>query len=125
LNPEQARQLGHALRTRREQIGLSARSLEAASGVNISSIVSLERGDILTPQPDTLKALAAALDMPVTDLFAIADWLPKNELPTFTPYMRAKYKDFPDEAVAEMEQFFTRLAKKHGVHGPAAGEDEH
>jgi hypothetical protein len=84
----------------------------------------LEHGDILAPQPDTLKALAAALNVPVTDLFTVADWLPKNELPTFIPYMRSKYKELPEEAVEEMERFFARLAKKHGVTGPVDREDE-
>jgi transcriptional regulator with XRE-family HTH domain len=86
--------------------------------------VRLERGEILTPQPDTLKALATALDLSVTDLFALAEWLPERELPNFRPYLRAKYKELPEEAVAEMEAFFERLAKKHGMQGPADGEDE-
>jgi transcriptional regulator with XRE-family HTH domain len=124
LTPEQAQALADILRQRRDEFGYTIRQLAAHADVNLATIVRLERGDILTPQPDTLKGLAAALDLPVTDLFAVADWLPKNELPTFAPYLRAKYKELPEEAVGEMEHFFARLARKHGVQGPASGEDE-
>ena len=124
LTSTQAFALAEVLRGKREALQLTMRQVEATSGVNTATIVRLERGDILTPQPDTLKALAAALDLSVSDLFAIADWVGADELPTFTPYMRAKYQDLPESAVAEMEQFFDRLARKHGVHGPVDREDE-
>ena len=124
LTPIQARKLGQLLRQHREKRGLGVRGLEAASGVNVSSIVSLERGDILAPQPDTLKALAAAMDMPVSDLFTVAGWLPADELPTLKPYLRAKYRQLNEAAIAELELYAERLAQKHGGTGPVDREDE-
>ncbi|MBA3617990.1 MAG: helix-turn-helix transcriptional regulator [Acidothermales bacterium] len=124
LTPEQALALAKILRAKRAALHLSMRQVEAVSGVNSATIVRLERGSILTPQPETLKALASALDLSVSDLFAVADWVPAQELPTFRPYLRAKYKQLPESAVAEMEQFFERLTKRHGAQGPADGEDE-
>jgi hypothetical protein len=62
LTPDQAEALALVLRTRRNELGYSVRELEARSDVNIATIARLEHGDILTPQPDTLKGLAAALD---------------------------------------------------------------
>ena len=124
LTPKQALALAKILRDKRAALHLSMRQIEAVSGVNSATIVRLERGSILTPQPETLKAMAAALDLSVSDLFAVADWVPAQELPTFRPYLRAKYKDLPESAVAEMEQFFERLAKRHGAQGPTDGEDE-
>lgn len=103
---------------------MGVRALEAASGVNISSIVSLERGDILAPQPDTLKALAGALDMPVSDLFTVAGWLPADELPTLMPYLRAKYRQLDETAIADLERYARQLTDKHGRHGPLDHEDE-
>src|SRR6266566_757035 len=105
LTPIQARKLGQLIRRCREERSLTIRGLEAASGVNVSSIVSLERGDILTPQPDTLKALAAALDVPVSDLFTVAGWLPADELPTLRPYLRAKYRQLDERAIADLERY--------------------
>ncbi len=124
LTPTQARSLGRLIRQYREQRGLGIRGLEAASGVNVSSIVSLERGDILTPQPDTLKALAAALDVPVSDLFTVAGWLPANELPTLKPYLRAKYRQLDEGAIADLERYAEKLAQQHGPSGPVNREDE-
>jgi transcriptional regulator with XRE-family HTH domain len=124
LTPIQARRLGQLLRQHREARGLGIRGLEAASGVNVSSIVSLERGDILAPQPDTIKALAAALDMPVSDLLTVAGWLPAGELPTLKPYLRAKYRQLDETAIADLERYAEQLAKKHGHSGPVDREDE-
>lgn len=124
LTSSQARHIGQMLRERREACGLGIRGLEAASGVNISSIISLERGDILTPQPDTLKALAAAMELPVSDLFTVAGWLPAGELPTLRPYLRAKYRDLDDSAIADLERYAERLSRKHGGAGPTDREDE-
>jgi hypothetical protein len=64
------------------------------------------------------------LGIPAADLFATTDWLPRKELPTFRPYMRAKYKELPDEAVTEMEAYLSQLANKYGLRGPVGGEDE-
>lgn len=124
LTPTQARRLGRLIHAKRDERGLGVRGLEAASGVNVSSIVSLERGDILTPQPDTLKALAAALDVPVSDLFTVAGWLPVNELPTLKPYLRAKYRQLDETAIADLERYAEQLAQKHGNTGPLDREDE-
>jgi transcriptional regulator with XRE-family HTH domain len=124
LTPTQARKLGRLIRQRREDRALTIRGLEAASGVNVSSIVSLERGDILAPQPDTLKALAAALDMPVSDLFTVAGWLPADELPTLKPYLRAKYRQLDERAIADLERYARQLADRHGSSGPLGHEDE-
>jgi transcriptional regulator with XRE-family HTH domain len=110
MTPQEAKRLGRLLRAKREASGLTAREVARRADIDVGTVTRIEQGQILSPRPDSL--------------FAIADWLPKDQLPTFTPYLRAKYKDFPDEAVAQMETFFARLAKKHGVQGPTGGEDE-
>src|SRR6266540_6742145 len=83
LTRAQALALAKLLGDRRAELSYSIRDLAARAGVNLATIVRLERGEILTPQPDTLKALASALELSVTDLFAVAEWLPSRELPNF------------------------------------------
>jgi transcriptional regulator with XRE-family HTH domain len=124
MTPEEAQQLGVMLRTKRETSGLTAREMARRAGVDVGTVTRIEQGQILAPRPDNLTALGDVLSIPAADLFATANWLPKDELPTLTPYLRAKYKEFPDEAVDEMGQFFARLAKEHGVQGPEGREDE-
>lgn len=125
MTPDEAQRLAELLRRRREALGLSASEVARRSGVNKGTVTRIELGQIASPRPDSLTAIGDVLGIPASDLFAIADWLPKRQLPTFLPYMRAKYKELPATAVAEMEAYFDRLARKHGVQGPVDGEDEH
>jgi transcriptional regulator with XRE-family HTH domain len=122
MTPKQARALGAFIRQQREQLGLSARELARRAGV--ADVIRLEQGSLLNPRSSTLNAVADALEVPVADLFAVADWLPADELPSFRPYLRAKYHDLPEPAVAEMDAFLSRLRKRHGLSGPIAQEDE-
>jgi transcriptional regulator with XRE-family HTH domain len=124
LSPTQARELGKFLRAARERRGLGIRALESSSGVNGSSIVSLERGDILAPQPDTLRSIAASLDLAVSDLFTVAGWLPADELPTLRPYLRAKYRELDERSIGDLEAYADRITRKHGGRGPVDHEDE-
>lgn len=121
MTPEQAQALGTFIRERRLKLGISARELARRAG--IADVVRLEQGRLPNPGAETLRAVATGLEVPLSDLLAAADWLPPKELPTFRPYLRAKYR-LPDEAVDEMDAFLARLAKKHGVKGPADSEDE-
>lgn len=126
LTPIQARQLGRLIRQHREARGLSIRGLAAASEVNTSSLIFLERGEVLSPQPDILRALAAALQLRVSDVFTVAGWLPADELPTLKPYLRTQYRGLDERTIAKFEQqIANELARKHGAnHGPLDHEDE-
>lgn len=92
--------------------------------MNASVISKLEAGQILGPLPETLKDLARVLTIPMSDLFVIADWLPADELPTLKPYLRAKYHDLDEAAIAELERYADQLTKRHGGLGPIDREDE-
>lgn len=124
LSKEQAAHLATILRARRAELRLSMRDVAADSGLQLATISGLETGGNLTPQPDTIAALAKALQLSVSDLYAAVGWLPAGELPNFRPYMRAKYRDLPDDAVAEVEAFIDQLAKRDGLRGPQQHEDE-
>ena len=124
MTPKEAKRLAYLLRTARQKRGLSASEVARRAGVTAGTITRMEAAQILGPRPESLKAIGQVLGIPVADLFATTDWLPGGELPTFTPYMRTKYKQLPDEAVAEMEAYLAALANKYGVEGPHEGEDE-
>ena len=123
LTPDQARRLGLFISTRRQQRGLSMRQLAREIDANIATISFLEAGTHLSPQPDTLKAIARVLDVPISDMFVTADWLPADELPTLKPYLRAKY-DLDERAIADIEAYANQRAKRHGGTGPIDREDE-
>ncbi|TCC39389.1 helix-turn-helix domain-containing protein [Kribbella sindirgiensis] len=126
MTPERIEQLAAVLKQKRQELGLSASEVARQTGLDVGTISRIERGQIAAPQAGNLKEIARVLQIPATDIFAIADLLPEGELPTFKPYLRAKYGDLPDDAMAELEASFTRIAKQHGYdgNGPAPGEDE-
>lgn len=96
------------------------------SGLHLTSISRIENAEFVSSNPETLAKIAKALDVELIDLYALADIpLPKG-LPTFTPYLRSKYTNLPEEALEQIERYASRLARKHGVSltGPLPGEDE-
>lgn len=126
MNPQQAKELGERLRTRREELGLSLRDLERETGVDNGTIARIEQGAFGAPRPDKLSRIADSLGLSLADVFALAEYVVPDDLPTFTPYLRSKYRDLPAPAVEELERSFKRLAKRHGFDpdGPTLGEDE-
>ena len=100
------------------------RQVAAHSGLHVSIVASLEAATNLSPLPDTLMAIAGVLDLSVSDLYALADWLPSGELPTLKPYLRAKYRELDEQAIADIEAYANRRAQRHGGTGPIDREDE-
>lgn len=99
------RTLGSVIKTKREALGLSVRSLAAAVELAPSSVYRLEKDEIGATD-DTLRRLARMLRTPYRDLAALA-----GDLPAFAPYLRAKY-DLSEAAVAELEAHFAEVAKR-------------
>ncbi|MDQ1743474.1 MAG: hypothetical protein QOE23_1813 [Pseudonocardiales bacterium] len=112
------------LRTRRAALKLSLRQVAQLTGLNISTLSEIETGVNLSPLPDTLKLLAGALGLSISDIFVATNWLPADELPTLKPYLRAKYHDLDEAAIAELEAYANRLIQRHGGRGPIGREDE-
>jgi transcriptional regulator with XRE-family HTH domain len=124
MDQDQARSLGQFIRSHREAKAVSTRQLASQVNVDKSQIIRLEQGTVASPRADLLAGIATALDLDLADLYGFAGYTRPAELPTFVPYLRAKYGDLPEDAVADMERYFARLARKHGTSGPRDGEDE-
>lgn len=118
--------LPQIIKDRRVELGLSASELARRAGVQKSTISRLEAGERQTPKVDILIAIAKVLGLRSTDLFVAADWVNEGELPSFKPYLRAKYGDLPPKAVAELEASVARVVSRYGYDGsgPAPGADE-
>jgi transcriptional regulator with XRE-family HTH domain len=126
VEPAQAKKLGRQLRKRREQLGLSLRQLAERAETTDTTIIRIEQGAYAAPAPDKLARIAEALDLSLADVFALADYAVPDDLPSFQPYLRTKYRDMPREAVDDLNKAFTRIVRKHGYdpEGPQRGEDE-
>ncbi len=59
---------GEAFKTRRITAGLSIAELAERSGISIRAIADIEAGRVRRPQMATVRRIAEALDVAVTDL---------------------------------------------------------
>ena len=104
----------------RERQGLSIRGLAEQADVDATWVSRLERGIYAKPDPRLIRALADALGVSPSQLFAAAGYEDEQRLPQFAPYLREKY-DLPEEAVSQLEAHFNLfnnvLDGKDGGHG--------
>jgi transcriptional regulator with XRE-family HTH domain len=126
VEPEQAKELGQRLRSRREELGLSLRQLAERAETTDTTIIRIEQGAYAAPAADKLARIADALDLSLADVFGLAEYAVPTDLPSFQPYLRSKYRGMPRGAVDDLNKAFERIVRKHGYDpdGPRAGEDE-
>jgi transcriptional regulator with XRE-family HTH domain len=126
MKPEQAKELGKLLRERREALGLSTRVLAQKVKVDQATVVRFEAGAIHAPHPDKLARIAHELGLSAVDVFARAEYAVPKDLPTLTPYLRAKYRELRTEDIAKIASYVEELAKARelDLSGPSEGEDE-
>lgn len=121
---ESVQSVGEILGIARKALGISAGELGRRSGINVSNVSRIENGLTAQPSPGTLQRLSETLGLDVADLFVATGYeLPKT-LPTIKPYLRSKYPDLPESALAKI----AAITEKYGVDphntSPRAGEDE-
>src|SRR5688500_14269607 len=79
MDPDKAVRFGNYLKQHRQAKGLSARALARAVGANDATIVRIEQGAIESPRPNLLSAIARELGLPLSDVFAYADYVVPQE----------------------------------------------
>ena len=107
-------QLGAYVKDGRESRGVTHKEAAALSGLDYTYWRKLEAGRYALPSPKALEAIARVIDCPVDDLYALAGYEPSGGLPTFKPYLRAKYH-LPPEAIAQLEGYFSYLRSYYGI----------
>jgi transcriptional regulator with XRE-family HTH domain len=107
-------QLGDYIRTRRRSMELSLVDAADASDLDPSYWNKLENGHYQKPAPPHLSAIADILKVPVEDLYALAGYEVPERLPSFQPYLRAKY-NLPPEAISDLERYFEYLRSYYGI----------
>lgn len=111
--PPKNPQLGQLLERHRKAAGLSQEKLGEAVGLPGSTIQRYENGFVGQPDPYKLLRIAEALGIEVEDLYAAAGLTPASGLPTFGTYLRTRYGQLPEDALAEVEAHFARLQAEH------------
>ncbi|HUD05458.1 MAG TPA: helix-turn-helix transcriptional regulator [Candidatus Saccharimonadales bacterium] len=106
--------LGDYIRSRRLSLGLSRAGAAEAADLDASYWAKLENGNYIKPAPPHLSAISDVLEVPVADLYALAGYEIPAGLPSFQPYLRARY-DLPAEAVSDLERYFEYLRSYYGI----------
>jgi transcriptional regulator with XRE-family HTH domain len=106
--------IGEYIRRAREKKGLSGRRLAAMINMHHGYLSRLEAGDYKRPSPEILERIASALDLNYDDLFAITGQHAPSGLPSFVPYIRAKY-EVDDETLRKLNEYFNTLRAEHKI----------
>lgn len=125
MKHEAAQKFGAYIKRLRTEQRLSIRGLANKVGMDSGALTRLEHGKV-SPKPNTLKSLAIALQVPLADMFVMAGYVIPYDLPSITPYLRARYSSLPEEAIASANDYLQKLIDEHGLdpRGPVALEDE-
>lgn len=125
MTHDTAPEFGGYLHNLRRQRRLGLRELARIADIDSGGITRLEKGQA-RPRPDTLKCLAVALDVPVSDMFAMAGYITPSDLPSINTYLRVRYRDLSDESLTGLEGYIQLLIDEHNLdpNGPMAFEDE-
>ena len=117
--------LGQHIKRLREERRLNVRGLAAKAGLTGSAVSRVENGK-RAPAIDTLKAIATALDVPLMDMFAMSGHLTPYDLPSLTPYLRARYGHLSEASLTAIDDYLKRLIDEHDLdpQGPVGYEDE-
>jgi transcriptional regulator with XRE-family HTH domain len=110
--PPKHRQFAAFLATHRRAAKLSMAQLAEAVGVTKSNVHYWESGKGVA-KPDVLESLAAALGVSYEGVLAAAGYRAPEGLPEPALYLRAKYRDLPNQAIAEAEVFFADLEARY------------
>jgi len=93
--------------------GYSVAEVAQRAHVNRATVWRLEQGLIAKPQAESLLAIGRVIDIEPADIFATVGWLSGDQLPTFVPYLRAKYAGLPAKAEREIVRHFDLIVQKH------------
>lgn len=113
--PKRNLELGEFVRTRRESRGLDFYEAARLSGLDHTFWRKLEAGFYESPNPKSLRAVANVLKAPIADLYSMAGYELGRQLPSFRPYLRAKYVDLPSQAIADLERYFEFLRSYYNI----------
>lgn len=121
------RPVGDLIRAGRETRGWSQNELARRSQIDVAVVHRIESGAIAEPSRAKLMKLAEVLELDLAELYRRTSMPDAAQvLPSFQPYLRAKYSYLPPEAQERLATHFARVEAEYGQSGsgPDNGEDE-
>lgn len=108
--------LADLLKDRRKTAGLTQAAMAAELGISRAQILRLESGQNKHPSPVLLGRMSKYLNVKPEDLYALTGCMPPTDLPGFVPYLRAVHPDWPDSAIAGLDEIHDFLDHKYSSH---------
>lgn len=113
--PNEPVNLGEYIRGQRLKHGMSLRQLAEKLQLDRSYISRLEAGHYKHPSPEVLQRIALVLEIDYQDLFAITGYTAPEGLPSFVPYLRAKYPYMDDATARQLDEYRLYIMRRHHI----------
>jgi len=113
--PNEPVNLGEYIRRQRLKRNMSLRQLADQLQLHHSYLSRLEAGDYKHPSPEVLQRIALALEIDYQDLFALTGYAAPEGLPSFVPYLRAKYPYMDDATARQLDEYRLYLMRRHHI----------
>lgn len=117
------KELGEYLRHHRQRLGYSLRQAAKLVGIDFTYLGKLEQGLYRHPNPEHLQALARVLEVDPEELLTVAAYEGRDDVPSVTPYLRAKHPELPEAALTQIAEYVEFMAARHGEEGGRHGSD--
>lgn len=109
---EIAKRIAEAMETRRKELHLTRAAIAQRSGLSASTITRLGQGRF-APTPDSLRAIAGAIEMPWEELFNLAGWPQPNRPQRGESHLQVIYYNIPTDVAEEIEFAIEEIAARH------------
>jgi transcriptional regulator with XRE-family HTH domain len=107
--------LGEFIREQRRAKHISQDQLAERSAIHRTYLSRLELGQYRRPSREVLQRIARVLEVDYRDLYALCGYDAPEGLPSFVPYLRAKYPMLDDQAVWQLNEYFAALKLTRGI----------
>jgi transcriptional regulator with XRE-family HTH domain len=107
--------LGAFIRGQRAARHISQEQLAERLAIHRTYLSRLESGEYRRPSLELLQRIARVLEVDYRDLFTMCGYDRPEGLPSFVPYLRAKYPKLDDRAVWQLNEYFTLLKQTRGL----------
>ncbi|CPR39630.1 putative transcriptional regulator [Mycobacteroides abscessus] len=107
--------LADLVSTHRKAQGRSARSVAQEAGIDIHTMVGLEKGTYASPSPLTLKGVSKALGIPLLELFHAAGYVTPYDLVDLVTAPSVESLLAEQDAIEARSRYIAELIEKHGL----------
>ncbi|SIM79063.1 helix-turn-helix domain-containing protein [Mycobacteroides abscessus] len=107
--------LGDLVSSHRKAQGRSARNVARDAGIDINTMVQLEKGTYASPSPITLKGVSKALGIPLLELFHAAGYVTPYDLVDLVTAPSVESLLAEQDAIEARSRYIAELIEKHGL----------